>query len=64
LLAYELKAVSEGMDALGEVVVRVKHGNESHTGRGLSTDVIEASILAYVNAINRTLAFARITNRS
>jgi len=56
LTAYDIKAVTEGMDALGEVVVRVKHGEELHMGRGLSTDVIESSIHAYVNAINRAMA--------
>jgi 2-isopropylmalate synthase len=58
MTAYDIKAVTEGMDALGEVTVRVSHDGRSHTGRGLSTDVIEASILAYINAINRALAAA------
>jgi 2-isopropylmalate synthase len=53
---YAIRAVTGGVDALGEVVVRVRHGGELHIGRGLSTDVIDASILAYINAINRALA--------
>ena len=53
---YGIKAVTGGMDALGEVTVRVRHGKALHVGRGLSTDIIEASILAYINAINRALA--------
>lgn len=56
LAAYDIKAVTEGEDALGEVTVRLKHGAETHTGKGLAPDVIEASILAYLNAVNRTLA--------
>lgn len=56
LVSYDIKAVTEGMDALGEVMVRVKRGEELHVGRGLSTDIIESSILAYINAINRALA--------
>jgi 2-isopropylmalate synthase len=48
--------VTGGVDALGEVVVRVRHADKLHIGRGLSTDVIDASILAYINAINRALA--------
>ncbi|MDR2932279.1 MAG: 2-isopropylmalate synthase, partial [Oscillospiraceae bacterium] len=56
LTAYDIKAVTAGMDALGEVTVRVRHDDGIHTGRGLSTDVIEASIHAYINAINRALA--------
>ena len=53
---YGIKAVTGGMDALGEVTVRVRHDNDLHVGRGLSTDIIEASILAYINAINRAHA--------
>ena len=53
LVSYDIKAVTGGMDAQGEVTVRVRHGGQTHTGRGLSTDIIEASVLAYVNAINR-----------
>jgi 2-isopropylmalate synthase len=63
LETYEIKAVTGGRDALGEVTVRVKNGDAVHVGRGLSTDIIEASILAYINAINRALAKrARINN--
>ena len=56
LESYSLKAVTEGMDALGEATVKVRHDGRLNTGKGLSTDIIEASILAYINAINRTLA--------
>lgn len=53
LESYDIKAVTGGIDALGEVTVRVKHEDKTYTGRGLSTDIIEASIMAYINAINR-----------
>ncbi|MCL2164071.1 MAG: 2-isopropylmalate synthase [Oscillospiraceae bacterium] len=56
LASYDIKAVTEGEDALGEVTIRIKKDNKLYTGRGLATDVIEASILAYVNAINRVFA--------
>ena len=56
LSSYNIKAVTGGVDALGEVSVRVAHDGGHHTGRGLSTDVIEASILAYIDAINRAIA--------
>ncbi|MDR1439910.1 MAG: 2-isopropylmalate synthase [Clostridiales bacterium] len=56
LVTYGIKAVTGGMDALGEVIVRVRRGGELHTGRGLSTDIIEASIMAYISAINRATA--------
>lgn len=55
LEAYGLKAVTEGKDALGEVTVRVFHDGATYTGRGVSTDVIEASVKAYIHAINRAV---------
>ena len=56
LESYNIKAVTEGQDALGEVTVRVRHGEETMLGRGVSTDVLEASCLAYINAVNRLMA--------
>ncbi len=50
---YELGAVSEGQDALGEVKVRISLDDKFSNGRGISTDIIEASINAYLNAINK-----------
>jgi 2-isopropylmalate synthase len=56
LLDYALRAVSQGKDALGEVSVKVDFGDgELVTGKGASTDVIEASARAYLNAVNRFL---------
>jgi 2-isopropylmalate synthase len=53
---YSLRAVSQGKDALGEVTVKVDFGQEKMvTGKGASTDVIEASARAYLNAVNRSL---------
>ena len=57
LMDYQLRAVSEGKDALGEVTVKVDFGDgELVTGKGASTDVIEASARAYLNAVNRHLS--------
>lgn len=56
LASYDIKAVTEGEDALGEVTVRVRRGERLYLGKGLATDVLEASVRAYVNAINRALA--------
>jgi 2-isopropylmalate synthase len=52
---YSLKGVTEGADALGEATVRVMKDNRIYVGRGVSTDVIEASIKAYINTINRII---------
>ena len=55
LESYHLRAVTEGEDALGEVTVRVRSGETVMLGKGVSTDIIEASCLAYLNAVNRLL---------
>jgi 2-isopropylmalate synthase len=56
LMEYSLRAVSKGKDALGEVTVQVDFGdNKLVTGKGASTDIIEASARAYLNAVNRFL---------
>jgi len=50
---YSLRAVTGGQDAMGNVVVRLKYQDAIYLGRGVSTDVIEASIRAYLHALNR-----------
>lgn len=52
---YSLSSVTEGEDAQGEAIVKIRRNNKLYTGRGLSTDVIESSIKAYINAINKML---------
>jgi 2-isopropylmalate synthase len=53
LLDYQLRSVTSGKDALGEVTVKVSSDGKVTSGRGSSTDIIEASIKAYVNAMNK-----------
>ncbi len=55
LVDYNLKAVTSGKDALGEVVVKIKNNGEVFLGKGLSMDILEASAKAYVNAINKMI---------
>ena len=51
---YSLKAMTEGEDAQGEAIVKISvDGSELVTGRGVAVDVIEASIKAYINGINK-----------
>lgn len=50
---YSIRSTSEGRDTLGEVLVKVSCGDEIYNGRGLSTDIIESSILAYIHAVNK-----------
>ena len=56
LVNYNIHSVTEGEDAQGEVVVKLKKGDHTVTGRGLSTDIFEASIKAYLNAVNKIIA--------
>ncbi|MEK0317373.1 2-isopropylmalate synthase [Cohnella sp. 56] len=50
---YTIKSVTDGTDALGEVHVVLVQGEYSAQGRGVSTDILEASARAYVDALNR-----------
>lgn len=60
LSEFSVKAVTSGIDALGEVSVRVKAANgEVFTGRGSDGDIIVSSTKAYINALNRLLAASR-----
>ena len=52
---YSIQAITDGEDALGEAIVKIRKEDDIVTGRGLSTDILEASIKAYINAINKTL---------
>jgi len=52
---YTIQSVSEGKDSLGEVKTTLSRDGRFYTGRGLSTDIIEASILAYINAQNKLM---------
>jgi 2-isopropylmalate synthase len=56
LIDYAIRAVTGGTDALGEVTARVRDGEHVVVGRASSTDILEASVLAYLDAVNRLLA--------
>jgi len=56
LLEYQIRAITAGKDALGEVTTAVEIEGERVVGKGSSTDVIEASVRAYLNAINKVVA--------
>lgn len=55
LVDYSIRSVTAGKDALGEVTVRVEKDGRTFLGRGLSIDIIEASAMAYTNAMNKTM---------
>ncbi|MBU2591328.1 MAG: 2-isopropylmalate synthase [Nitrospinota bacterium] len=56
LESYVIKAVTGGKDAMGEVNLKVVFNDKSVLGRGISTDIIEGSVRAYLNALNKVAA--------
>ncbi len=56
LVAYNIRSISEGADALGEVSVLIRDGEARFPGRARGTDVINASAEAYMDALNRLVA--------
>jgi 2-isopropylmalate synthase len=54
---YNIRAITSGKEAMGEATVRIKNdAGRTFIGRGASTDIIEASAKAYLDAINRMVA--------
>ncbi|MGE5682583.1 MAG: 2-isopropylmalate synthase [Bacillota bacterium] len=51
--SYNVRSVTSGRQALGEAIVRIRYEEQSFTGRGVSTDIIESSALAFLQAINQ-----------
>ncbi len=56
LTEFSVKSVTEGIDAIGEVLIKIDSEGVTYTGRGADTDIIVASAKAYMNALNRLLA--------
>jgi 2-isopropylmalate synthase len=56
LTEFTVKSITEGIDAIGEVLIRIESEGATYTGRGAATDIIVASAKAYMNALNRLLA--------
>ncbi len=56
LTEFSVKSVTGGIDAIGEVLIRIESDGVTYTGRGGDTDIIVASARAYMNALNRLLA--------
>ena len=50
---FQIQAVTEGREALGETIVRLRSNGKLYSGRGISTDIVGASIHAYLNALNK-----------
>ncbi len=55
LIEFSVKSVTEGIDALGEVTIRIRSNGRIYSGHSADTDVVVASANAYVNALNRLI---------
>ncbi len=56
LIEFSVKSVTEGIDAMGEVTIRLRHQGKLYSGHSADTDVVVAAAQAYVNALNRLVA--------
>ena len=50
---FQIQAVTEGREAMGQTVVKLRSGGKLYSGKGISTDIVGASIQAYINALNK-----------
>ena len=60
LTEFSVRSVTEGIDAVGEVVIRIECDEKEYVGRGADTDIIVASAKAYMNALNRFLSLGDV----
>ncbi len=52
---FQLQAVTEGREAMGQTVVKLRSGGKVYSGRGISTDIVGAGIQAYLSALNKII---------
>jgi 2-isopropylmalate synthase len=52
---FQIQAVTEGREAMGQTVVKLRAGGKVYSGRGISTDIVGAGIQAYLSALNKIL---------
>ena len=62
LSEFHVRSVTQGIDAVGEVTIRVKKDTDQYIGHGADTDIIVASAKAYMNALNRLIALEDISD--
>ena len=52
---FQLQAVTEGREAMGQTIVKLRSGGKVYSGRGISTDIVGAGIQAYLSALNKII---------
>ena len=50
---FQIQSVTEGREAMGQTIVKLRSSGKVYSGRGLSTDIVGSGILAYINALNK-----------
>lgn len=53
--SFQIQAVTEGQEAMGETIIKLAANGKIYSGRGISTDIVGASIHAYINALNKVV---------
>ena len=64
LIEFSVQSVTAGIDAIGEVTIRLRHNNKVYSGRAANTDVIVASARAYIKALNRLYSSLQIVEKT
>ena len=52
---FQIQSVTEGTEAMGSAIIKIREDGKMYSGNGISTDIIGASIRAYINAVNKIL---------
>jgi len=60
LVEFSVKSVTEGIDAMGEVTIRLRHQGVLYSGHAADTDIVVAAAQAFVNALNRLVSGASV----
>ena len=51
----EKKCYTDGREAMGETLIRLRSDGKLYSGKGISTDIVGAGIMAYINALNKII---------
>ncbi|NLB78724.1 MAG: 2-isopropylmalate synthase, partial [Clostridiaceae bacterium] len=62
LLEYKLNSISRGKEALGRASIKVSYNGKSYTSKAIDTDILKASALAFVDAVNMAVVDTMVSN--
>jgi len=63
LMEYKLNSISRGKEALGRVSIKVSHNGKNYSSKAIDTDILKASALAFVNAVNMAVVDEMVAKR-